>query len=557
MDAHTALHELVPLARTYGGDAAQEKCAHLAVLARRRLASADDVLRLHEILCFLRAYPDDADVLAAVEDLLAAFAARGDLKRFRHALADSGLAGTRIRYSFFLWTADWLARRFPTLLHVEWPIFKTKAEVLDQLWLLLTYAEAPALEEVDMSLRDWIDALKGPDEADGAFLARRLHALDAGPFVREAFFDQLAIPMVLEPAADTPSRTAARYPPSPVSFQTHPLDTRRPHLKRVLALEPRRVRRLSEREGRVLVDMAREAMVTRSRDLDVFMHGDARDVILYDWEDGLQFAAIGYKPERRILLEGVYGFLTLKNGVPLGYVLASGLYDSSEIAYNVFDTYRGGEAGHVFGRALATVRHLLGSDTFTIDPYQLGYGNAEGLASGAWWFYRKLGFRPLDPEIRALERDERTAMRRDPRHRTDQHTLERLAADNVYYAAAGRRDDVLGLLDLGGMSLGVARFVAARFGSEREKATRTCAREAAALLGVTSFRGWRREERQAWRRWGVVVMALDGIARWSTPQRRALARLIRAKGGRHEADYVAQFNAHGPLRRALLRLAAR
>src|SRR5260221_8761885 len=49
----------------------------------------------------------------------------------------------------------------------------------------------------------------------------------------------------------------------------------------------------------------------------------------------------------RSLLESVYGFLTLKNGVPMGYVLTSALYHSAEVAFNVFDTFRGAEAGPV------------------------------------------------------------------------------------------------------------------------------------------------------------------------------------------------------------------
>ncbi len=555
MDAHEALDTLEQIKRSYGGDVAGRKLACLRVLAKRRLRDADAVHQLHESLGWLRAYPDDADVLTLVEAMLAAFAARGDLKRFRKALADTGIAGTQTRYAFYLSTAAWLARRHPALLHVDWSIFETQAKVLEQLWLLLTYAESPALEEVDLTLKQWIDTAKRADEGDGTFLAKRLHAIDAGPFVREAFYDALSIPLVLEPAPGTPERTTARYGPAKVTYQTRPLDAKRPNLKKTVPLDPVRVRRLGAKDGRVLVDLAREAMITRSRDLDVFMHGDARDVVLYDWEDGLQFAAIGYTPERRILLEAVYGFLTLKNGVPIGYVLASGLYGSSEIAYNVFDTNRGGEAGRVFGRALATVRHLFRSDTFTIDPYQLGYGNAEGLASGAWWFYRKLGFQPVDADIRKIERGERAKMRANPKHRTDTGTLEQLAADNLYYFAGPSRDDVLGLLDLGGICLGVARYVGKRFGSDRDKGTRICAKEAAALLAVRSFRGWSQDERQAWNRWGVVVMSLPGVARWGTANRRALAQVIRAKGGRREAEFVARFNAHGPLRRALLKLA--
>jgi len=49
---------------------------------------------------------------------------------------------------------------------------------------------------------------------------------------------------------------------------------------------------------------------------------------------------------------------------PIGYVLVSGLNRSSEIAYNVFETYRGGESSRIYGRVLACVRHLFGADAF-------------------------------------------------------------------------------------------------------------------------------------------------------------------------------------------------
>ena len=45
---------------------------------------------------------------------------------------------------------------------------------------------------------------------------------------------------------------------------------------------------------------------------------------------------------------------------------------------------------------------MFGSDTFAIYPYQLGHENDEGLDSGAWWFYYKLGFRPREPRIAPL-----------------------------------------------------------------------------------------------------------------------------------------------------------
>jgi len=307
-------------------------------------------------------------------------------------------------------------------------------------------------------------------------------------------------------------------------------------------------------------------MVTRSRDLDVFAYADARDVRLIEWEDGLAFAAMAALPERRLLLESVYGLLTLKNGVPIGYVLYSALFGSSEIAYNVFETYRGGEAGHVYGRVLATAAHLFGSDSFTIYPYQLGDDNEEALASGAWWFYQKLGFRAKDEAVLALMRRELAAMKRRPAHRSSIPTLRRLARENVYYHAGRERTDVIGLLPMSKLGLAVTDLLASRFGADRGHGTHVCEREAAALLSVGTrgsagglpparlLASWTPGERLAFTRWAPVVLVLPGVARWSLSERRALLDVIRAKGGPRESDFVQRFDAHARLRRAVLRL---
>jgi len=255
-------------------------------------------------------------------------------------------------------------------------------------------------------------------------------------------------------------------------------------------------------------------------------------------------------------------------------VLVSALFRHAEVAYNTFETYRGGEAAQVFGRVLAMTRHLFDASSFSIDPYQLGYGNKEGLASGAWWFYYKLGFRPQDPEVRRVLHGELAAMRADPRHRSSVATLKRLAAEHVYFdlqdaggaAAAhgarrrrreGRARRRRGLLPLWNVSLGISDLLAARCGAERERGMRECSTAAARRLGLRSLRGWSAGERQAWERWSPLVMALPGVERWGEAERRALVRVVRAKGGRRDADFVRLFDAHGPLQRAVLRLAER
>jgi hypothetical protein len=317
------------------------------------------------------------------------------------------------------------------------------------------------------------------------------------------------------------------------------------------------VRAVPPTEADALIDLAREAMVTRARDLDNFIHADRHDVRVFEYGDGLSFACYGLMPERRLLLESVYGMLTLKNGVPIGYVLASGLFGSSEVMYNVFETYRGGESARIYGRVLSMAHSLFGADTFAIDPFQLGHGNPEGQKSGAFWFYYKLGFRPIAPEILKLVREERRRLALEPRERSSPRTLHRLSAEYVFLHTAGPRRDVLGQLSLGNVGLHISRLLGRRFGAERERGLRECARDAGQLLGVQSFASWSAGERLAWERWSPLVLALEDVERWPAEDRRALVRVVRAKGGRRESDFVRLFDGHRRLRRGMLRLADR
>jgi hypothetical protein len=534
---------------------AEEKRALVVSLDRCDLGSGRDVERFHEALCFLRAFPDDAALLREVERALERFARRRDLARHRETLADSGIAGTPTRFAFFAPTAIWLARRFPERLELDWDAIDepTEARLEDLLELLVAWCETPALDEGNRDLRATVRLL-AKRATDGAFLARRFEALAASPAVRQRIQDGLDLPYVLLPGPGAPSRTLARLPGRPVRFQVRPLATGRPDLAREVRRPPRSIRAVSLAEGRRFVDLAREAMVTRSRDLDAFMHADPRDARLVDCGDGLEFACLGVVPERRLLLEAVYGFLTLKNGVPIGYVLASALFGSCEVAFNVFETFRGGESALVYVRALAMCRALFGADTFTIYPYQLGHENEEGLRSGAWWFYAKLGFRPRAARTLALFRREERAIRRDPSHRSSLSTLEKLAEQNLYWSSGSRRNDVIGLFPLEKVGLAASALLSDRFGSDRERGEVVCADEVARLVGISRWRALPAGERLSFRRWAPLVRALPGVERWSAKAQRDLGLVMRSKGGRRESDFVRRLDAHRPLRAALRRL---
>ena len=550
------LGELHKLREEFGPTCAGRKCDLVTALATRRFANADELIAFHDVLCFWRAYPDSRRVLSVVERELRRFSSRPDLQRVRADLLNSGIAGVDIVYPFGICTAKWLADRCGSQLTVDWDDVDDEGRLLRMLILYALPAEVPGLDDAPLGARPWMDRLRAPGGTDASYLVERAAGFQANTWARDRLFEELNIPFRLAAGRGTPSRTLARFEGAPVKFQAGPMNKVRPDLHVELARPPLAIHAVGPSDADRLIDLAHESMVTRKRDLDAFAWADRRDVRLVDCGDGVQFALIGVEPERRFLFESVYGFLTLKNGVPIGYALASALFESSEIAYNVFETFRGGEAAYVFGRLLATCRSVFGSESFSIDPYQLGAGNDEGLDSGAWWFYYKMGFRPRARRILPLADREARHVAASRDYRTSRRTLERLVEHNVFWSMGRRREDVMGALRLGNVGLAVSALVARRFGSDRATAARVLADEAAATLGAAGWNRWPRGERLAFEQWAPVVAVLPDVRSWRPAERAALVDVIRAKGGARESDFVPLFNRHARLRAAVVALCA-
>jgi len=523
-----------------GGDAAASKLALLGRLAAARLGKAQQVRQLHETLCFLRAYPDDARVLATVERMLARFARRADLRAHRDALAHSGIAGTTSWFPFFWPTACWLARHWPRHLRFDRNDAEAEKSLARALPLLVTPLEAAALRELKLAGFAAIDRLRAPGEGDAAFLVGRVAALAGDDFTREAFYDAINPSCELPAAPGTPARTGEKFASAPVVFRATPLRRDRPDLRAEMRRPPRSLRRLSVDEGTRLIELARGAMVARSRDLDAFAYGNARDAWLVDDGDGLAFALNGVVPQRRAPLAAVYGGLTLVNGVPVGYLQADIVGRAAALSFNTFDTFRGGEAALHLARLLSALQHTFGTVGFSIEPYQLGRDNAEGIDSGAWWFYFKLGFRPRAAAARRLVVAELDRTKRRPTHRSSPAVLRQLAGHHLFFDfEAGRRTPLPPLAAIG---LRVSRLLAARH-PQRAAALAEVRRDAMAVLGLRSLRGLSEDEQRVCADFAPLVL-LSGATRWPPAERRALLELLWAKAADSERDYVRRFVAH-------------
>lgn len=549
----TPLAKLERLRLDFGPGAASIKRGLLTQLARTRLGSARAVRRLHEALCFIRAYPDNAELLEQARHMLDGFARRADLRAHRTVLADSGIAGTTIHYRFFAGQALWLATRWADQLRLDRDDTQAEARIARALPPLLTPAETKALTELKLPGYAALDRLRGADETDAVFLLRRIAAMPGSTYTREVCSDSIDASFVLAAGPDTPSRSSAHCARAPVVFRCAPPPRARPELRAELARAPRSVRRMAPRDATLVIELARGAMVTRSRSLEAFSFADARDAWFVDDGDGLAFALIGVLPQRRHTIASFYGGLTLRNGVPIGYTQADLVGRGAALSFNAFETFRGTEAAFTFARWLAALRHVFGSTSFSIEPYQLGKDNDEALDSGAWWFYAKLGFAPRDAATRRIVHAETVRVQRRPTHRSSVSTLRRLALQHLFFDLDPAQPHAHIALHELGLRAGAA--LAARAGSDRERSVNEASAELLRHCGLTTLRGFSPGQREAWRRFATVLALLD-LRSWPKSARRALVELVRAKGGRSERDYVERYLAHPWLDAALLRAAA-
>jgi len=154
---------------------------------------------------------------------------------------------------------------------------------------------------------------------------------------------------------------------------------------------------------------------------------------------GIEVFVNGVPAEHRLPLRAYHSGMYFKNGVPIGYIECLTLFDRMEVGFNLYYTFREGETAWLYGRLLHLFRQLTGVNYFAVDPYQIGMHNKEAIDSGAFWFYRKLGFRPANKQVARILSSEEKKLGADPAYRTPARTLERLAAGWMIYEAPGAK----------------------------------------------------------------------------------------------------------------------
>jgi hypothetical protein len=553
----TLLTELEELKRRFGTSTRQLEQT-LRALDQSELDDAAELIRFHEALLFLRAYPPSAKALKQVEAILKTFARR--VSRLRDADVDlsplddpevSGIAGTSVTSNFSYAIVRWLVARFPNRVSIDWDWFDEEERFGATMRRFLPLLEEDAMVEAHFPYREWLWAAKGRVH-ELVWLIARFESLQVSDKARAEFYDALKIHVRWQ-FGSRMSRTSMKLPVRGTFFHDSPLISRR-DVSLATEIEASRipVARLSLALGEKILDLARETSAVRYRELHGFTFGDPRRVLKATLGRGLEAFVMGVTAENRLPLRAYHAALIFKNGEPVGYFEGLSVFERMESGFNLYYTFREGETAWLFARILKLMRQLLGVRVISIDPYQIGHENEEGIESGAFWFYRKLGFRPVRPELMKLTLLEESKMAADPRRRTSARTLRKLAAGHMLFEMPDARTGVWDRFQARNVGLAVQKRMAREFGGDAQKMRTHAVAFVQRALGLRTGR-WSEDKRVTFENL-ALVFAMVPLNAWNASEKQLAAQIVKAKAAGDEARYLQLMQGHTRLREALIRL---
>ena len=517
------------------------KARALATTSSSALTDPTALLAYHDCLLCLAAYPETRDLFAATRRELRRVAAAARAlystspARIRAKLENSGVAGTEVTINFGWDIARWLVERFPRQADIDSfgddgaPPQEVLAESLAPMEFELGASDAAAAEFIAA-------ASAGDRRTRLAWLVDAFLRLPCSDALRGTLFDAMQPFIVIRPGRSLLSRTFARGLSAPTYYHREALP-KRVDLPALVDQPLTPPRRLSGAEREQVVDVGRAVLAALGRETDAIALTYAKGVRWFDLARGTAVALYTMRPGRRSVLDSHIGMMLFKNGVPVGYGGGWPFLGDCRIGVNIFPAFRGGESALLFGQVLRVYRQCFGVGRFVAEPSQFGGTNREGLRSGAFWFYYRLGFRPVEAEAARRASEEWSRMSADPGYRTPERRLRTFTDSDIEL-----RLDPTPEVETSQLSDLVTTWIGARFGGARASAQRTATKRVARMLGAMERSDWPEDEAHAFAVLSPLIAQIPHLGDWPLADRRRLVLLMRAKGGD-------EFRFHDRLRR--------
>jgi len=550
------LEQLNSLKKQFSPKAAAQILLVLKRAAKLRISDADSLLQLHELLLFVRAHPHSTAVLKQADTMLKAIPQlvlklqrlEVDLSVLEHP-EFSGVAGLSVTDNFSFPIVSWLVQRKPSEVSFYWDWFEDENRIGEWWPTFIPLLAEDSLVEANTPFREWLRLARGRKN-EVSWLVDRFHKL--GKHSAEIFNAQKLY--VQWQYSYEESRTGLPGPSEHIFFHDGPLLQRRDvHFTDELNKSALPLQKLSPVNGQRAIELARLASTVRYRELYGFTNGDPKSVYQVDLGRGVCLQIISLPPEMRLPLRAYHSAMIYKNGVPIGYFEGLSFFERMESGFNLYYTFRDGETAWLYAQILRVMKHFTGVTAFSLDPYQIGFENEEGIASGAYWFYRKLGFRSTSKSIQELTEREETKIATRKNYRTSAATLRRLARAPMILELDETKSGDWDNFQIRNIGFAVQRLMAQKFGGDEERIRLKALQTISQLTGIDV----QLKDSKAFSDFATALLLAPGLHQWNDDEKLLLKRIIVAKCKKDESNYLRLLQKHARLRETFLRLGSR
>ncbi|MEO6255126.1 MAG: hypothetical protein ABIO79_17590 [Ferruginibacter sp.] len=533
-ETNALITQLFTIRNRYGKQAASEKLQLLNNIKIKTVKNKTAVASLYTALLFLIAYPDNKMIYGSANKLLQELEAHLHAnEKLTYSLYNSGITRTKLSAAFSFEMVKWLRETRPT--EISFNSFEaTDAQIQSILSVVMTKTESEILQDANAAWKGWLKHIKEPGQDLLDQFIVIFGSSDTRPEVKDELWNAIGINVEI-------SFTSHCCLPASLVKVYYNRSLIRKQIKQH-AIQKLTPVKLSQHEAEQIIDCSRMILLRKLRELDPISFSAAKNVSYYHLERGISIALMGMVPGRRHPIDSYMGYLVFKNGLPVAYAGSWILFDSARIGLNVFSDYRGGEAKYIFEQVLqlhAKVYHL---KRFTVDPYQLGKENSDGINSGAFWIYYHAGFRPLEKLQQELAEAEEIKIRSGKTYRSPALVLKTLANSRLELVL--QKNAVR--FDATDLSLLYAAILAKKYKGDRRPEKDAVKK----LAGILKIKNPHDENiKFVLKNWSVLLLSNEKELKNNSGLKRSLKELVILKAAGSEEAYITALQKTADLRK--------
>ena len=527
---------LYSIRNLYGKQFSQEKIQLLNSVSIKTIKNKTVLQSLYAVLLFLLAYPDNKIIYKQSSQLLQQlqqYIQANEKLRFR--LYNTGITGTSVCAAFSFEIVKWLRKTRPTEIKLS-SVEADDAQIQSILSVVMSKTESEIFQDANAEWKGWLKQQRKPEEN---LLDQFISIFDSSnirPEVKGELWNTIGINVEIN------FTSHCTLPGSLVKPYHHRSIIRKEVKQPVQKLIGVK---LTKNEAEQIIDCSRMVLLRNLREIDPISFTEVNLVSYYHLPRGISVALMGMVAARRHPVDSYMGYMVFKNGLPVAYAGSWILFDSGRIGLNVFYEYRGGESKYIFDMVLqlhAKVYHL---KRFTVDPYQIGKENSDGIHSGAFWIYYNAGFRPLKNEQKAMAVAESLKVKANRKYRSSSSVLKRLADSRQEFVL---QKNAVGF-DATDLSRAYVAILTTKYKGNRLLAEKDAEKKLAGILQIKNYQD--DNIKFILKNWAVLLLGNEKELRHNSPLKNVLKKLFVLKANGDEEAYIKLLQQSNDLRKYL------